>query len=233
MSLEIPEMPSYDEIKVMVGLTDKQADTLIQIGVEYLLDPENYRLKSWLNNKWVTVTPQNVATLTAKLSELAKANPEYKNMATRVTKLLNESISQQWSWLQNRYEGRIRDLQKVANGRDYTIEYHIDATQYGFTVGASVDGDKYRIRSLTIVPVTAVIDGIPCVRWIYDNGGMYLTMGGVDNKRQYENGFDDLQTAVEHATVALKQLVAEWEQEQNGYKETARAILAQIGKDGE
>jgi hypothetical protein len=173
-----------------------------------------------------------VTTLTARLSELAVKYPENKNMATRVTKLLNQSVAEKWERERLTYESKIKKLREDAKPQKYTITKVLTPVQYGFCLEAKVTEFDYSyVGRITIVPVTVVTNGVPAIRWTCDGRGIYITLGGTDENRKFQNAYDDVETAIDKAQKELDAIGEKWIADRQKETAQAQAILDEIDKE--
>lgn len=229
-NLELPVKPIYGDTEATVYLTPKQTAILQAIGIEEIVGEDKTRLRYWFTDKWVKITPETTATIIAKLSELATKDPQNKNMATRVTKLLTEKLQGKWENLQTAYERHVKYLKELANSEYPVFIRELSTAQYGYELTAKERDNDYGwfVTRATIAPVPFIEDGKPVVKWTADTGGMYLTLGGNDERRTKQQLFDEISGAIAYAHELVDTMLDDKMRETIAQVTTAQELVAQL-----
>ena len=227
VDLEMPIKPIYGELETTVYLTPKQAEILREIKIEEIVGEDKTHLQYWFSDKWVRITPEQMATVIAKLTKLATSDPQNKNMATRVTKLLNESVQERWTKAQTYYNRHVTQLKEFADFELPIVTRELETEQYGYRLTTNSDNMYFGVGA-TIAPVTFVENGNPVLKWTADTGGMYLTFGGNDIRRKEQPLFDDLTDAIAYAHELVDAMVEERLNNMSDRITIAKGLVAEL-----
>jgi len=153
-----------------------------------------------------------------------------KNNLTRTINALEKAVAEKWARTMDGYARSITELRKFTEEKTPVYEVVLVAEQYGFTWKAQQNGHLQYGGSVTVAPVPFIsLDGTPTIEWVCDNGGMYLTFGGKDEKRlNAENRYGTLETALERGKAMLEAYVADSVIKDEEARQTAIAKLATI-----
>lgn len=230
--------PEFDTLEIEVYLTTGQSETIRRfLGLMENIGGVTYQGGYW-NDSRSTLTflaPKLSAILTVLKGIDTASLPEWerksvKNNLTRTINALEKSVSEKWARVLNAHARSITQLRNFTEEKTPVYEIVLEAAQYGFKWEAHQNGRNAYLADVTIAPVPFIsLDGTPTIEWVCDNGGMYLTFGGKDEKRlNAETRYGTLETAIERGKVMIDTLVASAVERELQHRQEALAKLAEI-----
>jgi len=230
--------PEFDTLEIEVYLTTGQSEIIRRyLGLIEGIGGVTYRGALWNDDR------STLTFLAPKLSEIVTAlkgididsleeweRKNIKNKITRTVNALEAKVAESWARRKNGYDISVRKLKEYAEGEPIPHTPVLVCGQYGFQWEAHRNGRNAYLSYVTIAPVPFIsLDGTPTIEWVCDNDRFYLSMGGGDDRRKnIENRFGTVETAIERGKVMIDTLIAnELEAEQKSRQE-AIAKLAEI-----